>query len=55
MSRMDTSVDTDELYEAVYYRDGIMYRPSLQSHNRYNGKLIYRMGIMEEVVRNSSF
>lgn len=52
---MDTSVDTDELYEAVYYRDGIAYRPSLQSHNRYNGKLIYRMGIMEEVVKNRSF
>lgn len=48
-------LDRDGLFEAIYYRDGIAYRPSLQNTNFYGDKAVIRLGVMETVEENKRF
>lgn len=48
-------LDRDELYEAVFYRDGITYSPSQQSMNEYGDQWTFRLGIMEVTEENRRF
>ena len=46
-------LDRDELFEALYYRDGIVYRSSRQG--QINDYITVRLGKMEEVEKNRIF
>ena len=48
-------IDRDELFEAIYYRDGIAFRPSMQPDSRHDTKHTFRLGIMEIVEENKKF
>lgn len=48
-------LDRDELFEAVYYRDGITFHPSRQSMNKYGDKWTLRLGVMEVIEENRKF
>lgn len=45
--------DRDLLFEPVYYKDGIVYRPSIQGDGLNN--YTYRLGKLEETEKNKSF
>lgn len=49
------NLDRDELFEAIYYRDGIAFRTSMQATNKWGDKYAVRLGIMEEVEKNKEF
>ena len=51
----DPYIDRDELFEAIYYRDGIAFRSSMQPDSRHDTKHTYRLGIMEITKENKEF
>jgi len=46
-------INRDSLYDPVYYRDGIVYRPSMQGDGLHG--FIFRLGKMEEIENNINF
>ena len=49
-------LDRDELFPTVYYRDGIVFRTSIQNDTaRYTHKFTFRLGKMEEIEKNKIF
>ena len=52
-SGLYADINRDSLYDPVYYRDGIVYRPSMQGDGLHS--YIFRLGKMEEIEKNISF
>ena len=48
-------LDRDELFPAVYYKDGVAFRASRQSDMSCNGRYTFRLGKLEEIEKNKSF
>ena len=55
MGNLYPDIDRDELFEAIYYRDGIAFRPSIQPSGRHETEDTYRLGIMEIIEENKKF
>lgn len=50
---MYPDIDRSTLFEPTYYRDGIVYRPSVQGDGLHSAT--FRLGKMEETEKNKSF
>ena len=48
-------LDRDELFPAIYYRDGIAFGSSRQNDMSNNGPTTVRLGKLEEIEKNKSF
>lgn len=48
-------LDRDELFPAVYYKDGIAFGSSRQNDMNASGETTFRLGKLEEIEKNKSF
>ena len=55
MGDLYPDMDRDKLFEAIYYRDGIAFRSSMQPVNDHGTQDNYRLGMMEITEENKKF